>query len=74
MERVPPVDRELDDRDVDEADHGHDGGGAGASLRLLNRSPQRDQREEISSSTSIEVTRIPDPIGAPHRLAPERPT
>ena len=73
MQRVPPIDRELDDRDVDGADQREDGGGAAGAARLLDRLPQRDQAEiEQEQHQHRGEPRVPHPIGAPHRLAPER--
>ena len=73
MQRVPPIHREVDDRHVDEADNGEDGGGAAGAAWLLDRLPERDQPEiEQEQHEHGGEPRVPHPIGAPHRLAPQR--
>ena len=73
MQRVPPIDREFDDGHVDEADQREDGGGAAGAARLLDRLPKRDQAEiEQEQHEHRGEPRVPHPIGAPHRLAPQR--
>ncbi len=56
-----------------DADQREDGGGAAGAARLLDRLPQRDQAEiEQEQHQHRGEPRVPHPIGAPHRLAPER--
>ena len=50
MQRVPPVDRELDDRQVDRADQRQDRGGAAGARRVLDGAPQRDARRDTSGT------------------------
>ena len=73
MQGVPPVDRELDDRQVDGPDEGQDRDRAGGPGRLLDGVPEREDaaiHEEEHQHRG--EPRVPDPVGAPHRLAPER--
>ena len=65
--------REHDDRQVDGADQRQDGGGAVAVLRIIEGADQRDMAEiQEEQHQHRGKAGIPDPIGAPHRLAPER--
>ena len=58
---------------VDGADEREDRGGAAGAAGLLDRLPQRDEAEiEQEQHEHRGEPRIPHPIGAPHRLAPER--
>ena len=72
VQRVPPVDRELDDRQVDRADQAQDRGGARAARRIVERVVERDVAEiEEEQDQDRGEARVPHPERAPHRLAPE---
>ena len=73
MQRVPPVDRELDDRQVDGADQRQDRGGAAGARGIVDGAPERDHAEIHQEQHQHRgQPRVPDPVGAPHRAAPER--
>src|SRR5712664_1325309 len=73
MQRVPPVHREFDDRQIDRAHQRQDRGGARGARRIFNRPPQRDQAEiHQKQNQHRRQPRIPFPIGAPHRPSPQR--
>lgn len=72
VQRVPPVDRELDDRQVDGPHQCQDRGGAGPARRVLEGVVQGDiaQIQEEEDEDGGEPG-VPDPPRAPHRLAPQ---
>ena len=73
MQRVPPIDREFDDRQIDAADQGQDRRRPRRAPRVLDRPPERDQPEiEDEQHQHRGQPGVPHPIGSPHRLAPER--
>ncbi len=73
MERVPPLDRKLDDRDIDRADEREHRDDPRRAARIFDGAPERDDAEiHQEQHQHRREPRIPDPIGAPHRLAPER--
>jgi hypothetical protein len=73
VQRVPPVDRELDDGHVDEAGERQDGGTARAARGIVEGAQQRHMAEiEEEQDQHRGETGVPHPPGAPHRLAPER--
>ncbi len=72
VQRVPPIDAELDDRQVHHADQRQDRAGAVAALRIVERAHQRDVAEiEEEQHQHRGQPRVPHPPGAPHRLAPD---
>ena len=74
VQRVPPVDRELDDRQVDGADQRKDRRRPRRPPRIFHRLPERDQPEIDEEQHQLRgQPRVPHPVGAPHRLAPQRP-
>ena len=59
--------------EIDRADEGEDRRGARRPARIVDRAPQRDEAEiEDEEHQDRGETRVPDPVGPPHRLAPER--
>ena len=73
MQRVPPVDRELDDREVDRADQSEHRRRARAAAGILGGPIEREHAEiEQEQHQHRGQPRIPHPIGAPGRAAPER--
>ena len=73
VQRVPPVHRELDDREVDGADQRQDRGGAAGAGGVVDGAPQRDQAEIHQEQHQHRgEPRVPHPIGPPHRAAPQR--
>ena len=74
VQRVPPVDRELDDRHVDRADQRQDRRRARAPRPGSSTvAPQRDHAEIHQEQHQHRgQPRVPHPIGAPHRPAPQR--
>ena len=72
MQRVPPVDAELDDRQVHHADQRQDGAGAVAAHRIVEGAHQGDVAEiQEEQHQHRGQPRVPHPPGAPHRLAPD---
>ena len=73
VQRVPPLHREIDDRHVDAADDRQQRPGPVGAARVVDR---RDQGEEAGVEEEQDQlrgqARVPDPPGAPGRLAPER--
>ena len=73
MQRVPPIDREFDDRQIDRADQGQDRRRPRGAARLLDRAPERNEAEiENEQHEHRGQARVPYPIGPPHWLAPQR--
>ena len=73
MQRVPPIDREFDDRQVDDADQGQERAGARAAAAVVERVHQRDIAEiKEKQHQHRGQPRVPHPPRAPHRPAPER--
>ena len=73
VQRVPPVHRILDDRNIDGSDDGQNCGGPSGAPRFIDRLPQGDQPEiEEEQDKDGCQPRVPNPVSAPHRLAPER--
>ena len=72
VQGVPPIDAELDDRQIDHPDQRQDGAGAIAALGVVERADQRDVAEiEEEQHQDGGEPRVPHPPRAPHRLAPE---
>ena len=72
VQRVPPIDAELDDRQVDHADQRQDGARPVAAHRIVEGAHQRDVAEiQEEQHQHRGQPRVPHPPGAPHRLAPD---
>src|SRR6266481_623636 len=73
VQRVPPVYRELDDRQIDGADQSQDCRSAAGAAWIIDGAPQGHHGEVHDEKHQHRgQPRVPDPIGAPHRPAPER--
>ena len=73
MQRVPPIDRELDDRNVDRADQRQHRRRARAAARIFGGPIEREHAEiEQEQHQHGGEPRVPHPIGAPGRPAPQR--
>ena len=73
MQRVPPFDRIFDDRNIDGADQCQDRDRARGARGILDGAPERDHAEiHQEQHEDRGQPRVPHPIGAPHRPAPER--
>ena len=73
MQRVPPIDRELHDRDVDEANERRDRRDPpGLALILDGVEDCEDAEIDQEEHQHRGQARIPDPAGASQLLAPER--
>ena len=72
VQRAPPVDREVDERDVERGDDAQHRGVAGAPLRVFHRLPEQEIGEEHDEHhRHARQSRVPRPPGAPGRLAPD---
>ena len=73
MQRVPQVDRKIDDRHVDRADQHQDRAGAVGTVLVLDGAGQRhvakihEQQDQRRGHPGV-----PGPVGAPGGLAPQR--
>ena len=68
MQRVPPVDGEFDDRNIDRADQRENRRGRARRLaRILDRPPQRDQgRDRSGTAPARRSGARPTPTRSPH--------
>src|SRR5712692_8907942 len=73
VQRAPPVDREVDERDVERRDDAEDGGRARGALGLLERAAEQEIADvHHEQDRHAREARVPRPPGAPRRLAPDR--
>src|SRR5882672_828546 len=73
VQRVPPLYRVIDDRDVHYADDREQRAGAFCPPPVVDRRLQRHEAEVQEQQDQLRrEARVPDPPGAPGRLAPER--
>jgi hypothetical protein len=72
VQGVPPLDREIDDRNVHHADQRQDGAGLVGPARIVDRRLQGDEADVEEEQDQFRgQARVPHPPGAPHRLAPQ---
>ena len=71
VQRVPPIDRELDDRQIDGADQDQDGGAARAPVRILRgRSTARSRRGRAGTARAPRSAAHPTPNRRPTSAGP----
>ena len=72
MQRIPPRDREVDDRHVDDAYNGeHRAGAIGFAKIVIGRAQSHVPEVQEQQNQLRGETRIPGPPCAPHRSAPD---
>ena len=72
MQRVPPVDREFDDRQYGDADQSQHGGGPAAAASSSSEARQRDHAEiEEETGSSTDVSRASHTQYVPHIGLPQ---
>ena len=73
MQRVPPLDRKIDDRHVDRADQRQHRARAVGAAGVVDRVAQSDDAEVEEQQDQFGChPRIPRPVGAPGRSTPQR--